>query len=79
MNKYFYKINFSFLCTPSFKMYVDEKFNNHLLVFKYIIFKCIKHMWKYISPLLHNFYVYVNVDLFLHVFVHLYDGQKQVC
>ena len=26
-----------------------------------------------------SFYVYVNVEFYVHAFVQLYDGKKQVC
>ena len=27
----------------------------------------------------HAFHVHINVELFLHAFLHLYDGENQVC
>ena len=33
-------------------------------------------MCKYILPLLHNFYVNVNIEFYVHASVQLYDGEK---
>ena len=27
----------------------------------------------------HTFYVHINVDFYIHAFLKLYDGEKQVC
>ena len=53
--------------------------NTILLIFsKMIIDTELIHMLVHFI-IVDQFYVNVNVELFLHVFLHLYDGENQVC
>ena len=46
----------------------------YILVISYVYVIC-----GIIYTRFHAFHVHINVKLFSHVYLHLYDGEKQVC